>query len=96
MKTSFAMFDTLRKIDAVRTVTMAAIEESIVKTGIRESYPDAKPSEWLSVYTLRHVHKIKKRTLKALVTRGLLEERPTDGWGEEVRITDEGRKYLEI
>ncbi len=44
------------------------------------------PSEWSLVATLEQTHKIHYRIIDALVKKGFLEKRSTDGFGPEVRL----------
>ncbi len=79
--------DTLLRIEIVRdqfierfyTENMAAMFPDV---------PNIRPSEWVSVYTLTKVHHLSNRNIKALVKKGYLEIRPTDGFGNEVRIKE--------
>ncbi len=56
---------------------------------IREYLPDhATASEWVQLDTLNRVHKVNYRVLRNMIFDGILEDRPTDGQGREVRIVD--------
>ena len=42
------------------------------------------PSRWVFVTVLTSTHKIPLSIINALVKKGFLKQRPTDGWGPEV------------
>ncbi len=61
---------------------------------IQREYPnggmDGKPvtpSSWVFIHTLTRIHHFRLATIRALVRQGWLEERPSGGFGPEVRPT---------
>lgn len=61
---------------------------------LAEAFPDGmdgKPvtaSKWVFVEELSRVHHLRRSSIRALVKQGFLEERPSGGWGPEVRVKE--------
>ncbi len=77
--------EALEKIQAVRDLFHKRFADDVAR-GLFSDFPNVHPSEWVHVHTLTSSHRVAYRDLKALVAKGAIEIRPTDGFGNEVRI----------
>ena len=81
IKISATQRDALEKIKVVIRLQVQRIQ-AIIDSGEIEGATTA--SEYVSVATLTSTHRIRPATIRALASKGLLKQRPTDGWGPEV------------
>ncbi len=75
--------DALQKVRGVRDMFTNRFREEFARG---EHPANATPSEWVSVNTLTSVHHVLFSTVRALVKKGFLLQRPTDGFGNEVKL----------
>ena len=78
----------MRTIKAVLAIDVQRIQDRISTGDLPEH---ATPSRWVNVNQLVRVHRIHHATIKSLIRRGQLDERPSDGFGNDVAL-----KQLEI
>lgn len=76
---SWTQVETLERIRSIQELQAKQLAEFC------RDNPGSYPSPWISVVTLTNTHHLRRATIKALVAKGFLEERPTDGWGPEVK-----------
>ncbi len=69
--------DVLMRIDVVRDQQIARLLETCP--------PEGRPTEYVSIDALVRIHKQDRRVIDALVRKGHLEIRQSNGWGPEVR-----------
>ena len=74
----------MRRIHAVRDLWFQR-HAADVASGLLPATSTA--SEWVSVDLLRHTNYVPGRTIDALVRKGYLLRRDTDGFGPEVKST---------
>ncbi len=74
--------DALAKVRAVRDLYARRFYAELAK----DLPANATPSEWVSVNALTSVHHVLFSTVRALVKKGFLLQRPTDGFGNEVKL----------
>jgi hypothetical protein len=75
--------DALDRVRAALAAQTARLQRDIDADPV--TFSGCRPSPWICVVTLTDTHHIPYRSLKALVRKGRLESRPTDGFGNEVR-----------
>lgn len=73
----------LERIRSVRDLQVRKIQEVIDSN---EHMKGSTPSEWVNEVLLTDTHKVKRPLIKALVRKGYLDIRSTDGWGNEIKV----------
>ncbi len=74
--------EALEKIERVRD----RFEKRFVDEQLAKHFDiPCTPSEWVSQIDLQVTYKVKRNDIEALVKKGFIERRPTDGFGPEVR-----------
>ena len=81
-----------KQIETLRQIVQ--IHKELVSY-VAENFPENRASEWFFLYHLTDTHKLDGRTLNALIRKGCLEKKPSDGFGPQVRISWAGHKLLE-
>lgn len=76
-------------LERIRAVVLLQIERGWQAIKEHEHLAGCTPTEWVSLYALERTHHQPHRAIKALIRKGFLEVRPTNGWGPEVRLTPE-------
>lgn len=61
---------------------------------LQRDYPGCTPSMWVFVDTLVSIYKLKPRDIKALINKGYLISKPSDGFGTQVLIATDSHDYL--
>ena len=88
---------TLDAFRAIRDLYVREMQASIdsLRASDPEFYANARPSRWVLEYTLCRVHHLNRGSLNALVSRGILERRPSNGGGPEL-AEPAGKPLIEI
>ncbi len=88
IKLTLAQRDALEKIRIIHAMWVKRFYAEIFPD-VKDMQPTPTPTSWTSEVELRYTHKMRRDTLEALVKKGYLERRRTDGWGNEVRIVEQ-------